>query len=178
MGVLSQQDIVVVTSAGHDGDSTEDAATKTQSPRRLSCPGAVAEKTLIVVGGCQRSARNRDEMEFWPQSNSFGIVDVVAPGKDVTVARHNYNGVWKKEEGTSFSAAIASGIVAQYLGENDLHALHPGGVARIVKREVGQIAVSGVDEDAGMVQDQVTHEGRSFPLLRTLSLEGIEGAEF
>ncbi|ROW10360.1 hypothetical protein VMCG_02002 [Cytospora schulzeri] len=150
---LNQQDIVVVTSAGHDGESTEDAA-ETQSPRRLASPGAVAEQTLIVVGGSQRSASNSEELEFWPQSNSLGIVDVLAPGRDVTVARHNYNGVWRKGDGTSLSAAIASGIIAQYLGENDLHALNPGGVGRTVKGELGQIAVSGGDTGKVQVHDE------------------------
>lgn len=155
--VLNQQDIIVVTSAGHDGEDTEVAA-ETQSPRRLACPGAVGEKTLIVVGGSQRSVGDCETVEFWPQSNAFGIVDVLAPGRDITVARHNYDGVWRKDDGTSLSAAITSGIIAQYLGEVDLHASEPGGVACIVKREIGQVGVSGV---------QITHGGRSYPLLRT-----------
>lgn len=153
----------MVTSAGNDGESTEDAA-KTQSPRRLACPGAVAEDTLIVVGGSQRSNNNHEELEIWPKSNSFGFVDVLAPARDITVARHNYNGVWKKDDGTSLAAAITSGIIAQYLGENDLHASAPGGVAHFVKGAIGLIVVFGVD--AGKVQ--VMHEGRSFPLLHTL----------
>lgn len=160
---LSQQDIVMVTSAGHDRESADDAA-KTQSPRRLACPGAVAEGTLIVVGGSQKAASGSDKLEFWPESNSFHIVDVLAPGKDVTVARHNYDGVWRKDDGTSLSAAIASGIIAQYLGENDFHASSPGGVAHAIKGKVKQIAVSG--EDVGEVE--VTHDGRSFALLRPL----------
>ncbi|KUI56052.1 Subtilisin-like protease 6 [Cytospora mali] len=159
---LSQQDIVVVTSAGHDGDSAEDAA-KTQSPRRWACPGAIAEKTLVVIGGSQRSAGNPDALEFWPQSNSFSIVDVLAPGRDITVARHGYDGVWRRDSGTSLSAAITAGIIAQYLGENDIHTLNPGGVASIVKRAVGQLDVSGADAE----KLQVTHEGRSFRLIRT-----------
>lgn len=155
---------MVVTSAGHDGQSAEDAA-KTQSPRRLACPGAVAEKTLIVVGASQRSTSNAKKLEFWPKSNSFGIVDVLAPGKHITVARHNYNGVWRKDDGTSLSAAITSGIIAQYLGENGIHTLDPGSVAQVLKREVGRSVVS--DDDTARVH-QVTHEGRSFPLLRPL----------
>lgn len=147
----------MVTSAGHSSEGTEDTA-KTMSPRRLACPGEVAERTLIVVGGSQRSAGDPDELEFWPESNWHEIVNVLAPGKDITVARHNYDRVWKKDNGTSLSAAITSGIVAHYLGENDVRASHPGEVAHTVKDKVGQTA--------GRVQ--VTHEGRVFPLLRTL----------
>ncbi|KAK7743874.1 hypothetical protein SLS53_003895 [Cytospora paraplurivora] len=154
----------VVTSAGHDGQSTEGAA-KTQSPRRLACPGAVAEKTLIVVGASQRSTSNAKKLEFWPKSNSFAIIDVLAPGKHITVARHNYNGVWRKDDGTSLSAAITSGIIAQYLGENDIHTLDPGSVAQVLKRELRRSVV--FDDDTAKIH-QVTHEGRSFPLLRTL----------
>jgi subtilisin family serine protease len=95
--------IVCVVAAGN---SNKDAAT--QSPSRVA--------SAIVVGGTMRNPQVDPTQDYrWPSSNFGNVVDLFAPGAEITGASTLSDTAITTKDGTSFAAPHVTGVVAQYL---------------------------------------------------------------
>lgn len=144
---LFAQDVVVVCSVGNNGDPNDSAESiLSDTPRRYAMPGMVGAGKLIVVGATD----NTDAI--WRLSNKYhSIIATYAPGVSVPCA--NINMGYKLESGTSVATAITSGIIAMYLGRQDLvpRIGGAGGFAAGVRQLVMDIAEEVFDGVAGTV---------------------------
>ncbi|KAK0638586.1 hypothetical protein B0T16DRAFT_421382 [Cercophora newfieldiana] len=78
--------------------------------------GEVGADTLIVIGS---SNREGDESRF---SNRFSsVITAYAPGEDILVLDHD-GGYYDVQSGTSVSAALVSGLIANWLTRIDVAA--------------------------------------------------------
>ncbi len=142
---FEREDIVVVCSVGNSADAPEDWWI--EFPRRHAHQGFVGENSLIVVGGTDQ------EGNIWKAQNGgtnrfFDIITVFAPGSELMCAHPGDAEADQSQAGTSCSAALVSGLIATFLGREDLQAelQVPGSVAARVKSFVKDAAQYHTDQ--------------------------------
>lgn len=116
---MRQQGGIVVVSAGNNNVN----------------PGYAVNPYLITVAATNSS----DTRTTW--SNFGDYVDFAAPGQDIwTTSKGGTTGMWW---GTSFSAPVVAGVVAQILGTNPL--LSPSQVESILQQTSVDLGTAGPD---------------------------------
>jgi subtilisin family serine protease len=120
--------IVVVCAAGNGGHKNVDVSTR--APAGLAQDQGELFPQLIVVG----SVGATGELSTFTNKDSNGIVTVYANGEDYIAASYQDSNGWSVAQGTSEATAMASGLVAYFLGK-------PGVGDRLRTGETGGIAM-------------------------------------
>jgi subtilisin family serine protease len=119
--------IVVVCAAGNDGQRNVDVSTL--APAALARNGENFFPQLIVVG----SVGATGELSTFTSKDSNGIITVYTNGEGYIAASYQDNNGWSVAQGTSEATAMASGLVAYFLGK-------PGVGDQLRTGETGEIA--------------------------------------
>ncbi|MBR6518382.1 MAG: S8 family serine peptidase [Oscillospiraceae bacterium] len=117
---------LVVSAAGNDGDDT------------VYYPGAF--ENVLCIGGL-----NQEKTAAWEDSNAHSGVDILTPGEKVYVSSMKGNRM--VVDGTSYSAAWASGAVAKLMSEYPyLTAVRAGQILCATADDLGEV---GFDNQNG-----------------------------
>ncbi len=128
--------VVVVTSAGNEGDS---------SWRYLAAPADA--DSAIAVGAVRSDSSRTSFSSVGPTADGRTKPDVVALGSRVTVA--SSTGGYRVSGGTSFSSPAVAGVVAQILQVNP--ALGPVEVRDLLRRTASQSGAPDNERGWGVV---------------------------
>lgn len=134
------ESVLFVTSAGN---GEMEKPIKESSPIELvhgtstrHVPGGVNEPNNITVAALKITKENDGVIKLASYSNYGDLVDIAAPGSVFTTSIPRLGGVYSIASGTSFSAALVSGVSALLLAADPDFKLKPSSVKCILQKKV------------------------------------------